>query len=113
MASVAPRPTERVSGDPNICAFMTTLWVTAAGLGASELIVVRGTPAALQIASQRLTNCAPVVAYGSSMNPATSERTTNAAVTPTPAANQGFLQVKRRSVLIARPQHRRREPHCP
>lgn len=56
IASVAPRPTDRISGGPNIWEFMTTVEVIAAGFGTSELKVARGTPAALQMASQRLAN---------------------------------------------------------
>src|SRR5580704_15942453 len=101
MASVAPLPTERVSAGPNICGVMTTFDVMMGDFSDSETVVARGTPAALQIASHRLANDVFVVAYGRMKNPTTRENTTIAPVIPTPAANHGFLKVKRRSALIA------------
>jgi hypothetical protein len=79
---------------------MTTFDVMIGDFGDSETAIARGTPAALQMASHRLANDVFVVAYGKTTNPMTRESVTIAMAIPTPAANHGFLKLKRRSSLI-------------
>src|SRR6476661_8117235 len=107
-ASVAPRPIETASFRVNISEVITTLEVLKSGCNDGAGTDTRGTPAALQIASQMPLSLRSGCASGSQIKPASAASTAMQAVTPTLALTQGLRNEDSGCSLIGLLRHRPR-----